>query len=247
VIARSLRGLFLALSLLTTLPVRLATAQTAGEVGRAAVWFPLVGTLLGSLIWLAWAGAHRLWPPAVAAVLALLLWIGLTGGLHLDGLADCGDALPAPVSRERRLDILQDPRLGAFGALALIGVLLLKTTLLMALTPARGLALVLATALARWCVLPLGLGRLARSEGMAADFALGLRPRHLVPAAVAPLLLAASLGWRGAFAVLAGLAVTAGIVRLAHRRLGGVTGDVMGMTIELVETVVLLVAVGEIP
>jgi adenosylcobinamide-GDP ribazoletransferase len=232
--------------LLTTLPVRPSTAPTAGEVGRAAVWFPLVGALLGSLIWLAWAGAHRLWPPAVAAVLALLLWIGLTGGLHLDGLADCGDALPAPVSRERRLDILQDPRLGTFGALALIGVLLLKTTLLMALTPARGLALVLATALARWCVLPLGLGRLARSEGMAADFALGLSPRSLAPAAVVPLLLAAALGWRGPITVLAGLAVTAGIVRLAHRRLGGVTGDVMGLTVELVETVVLLVTAVEV-
>lgn len=243
-IASKLRGLLVALGWLTTLPVRLTTAPTAGEVGRAAVWFPLVGALLGSLVWLAWAGAHRFWPSTVAAVLALLVWVGLTGGLHLDGLADCSDALPAPVSPQRRLDILQDPRLGTFGVLGLIGVLLLKTALLMALTPTRGLALVLATALARWCVLPVGLARLARSQGMAADFALGLRPRHLIPAAITPLLLAAALGWRGPIAVLAGLIVTAGVVYLAHRRLGGVTGDVMGMTVELIETVVLLVAVG---
>jgi adenosylcobinamide-GDP ribazoletransferase len=247
VIARNLRGLAVALGLLTTLPVPLPIEPTPGAVGRAAVWFPLVGALIGGLTWLTWVGVVRVLPPAVAAVLALLVWIGLTGGLHLDGLADGGDALAAAVPRERRLAILRDPRLGTFGAISLIAVILLKTTALAALAPGQGLTLVLAASLARWCVLPVGLMPTARREGMAADFALGLRPRHLLPAAMAPLALAAVMGWRGLAAVVVGLIVTAGVMALAWRRLGGSTGDVMGMTVELVETVVLLVAVVEAP
>ncbi|MCS7039618.1 MAG: adenosylcobinamide-GDP ribazoletransferase [Anaerolineae bacterium] len=242
-IGRSLRGLAVALGLLTTLPMPLPAEQAPGAGGRAAAWFPLVGALIGGVTWLTWLGAARVLPPEPAAVMALLVWVGLTGGLHLDGLADCGDALAAAVPRERRLDILRDPRLGTFGAISLIAVILLKATLLMALTPARGLALVLAASLARGCVLPVGLAPPARPEGMAADFALGLRPRSLLPAAMVPLALAAVMGPRGLAALVAGLIVTAGVIALARRRLGGVTGDVMGMTVELVETVVLLVAV----
>lgn len=241
-IGRSLQDLAVALGLLTTLPVPLPAARPPGAGGRAAVWFPLVGALIGGLTGLAWAGAARVFPPPVAAVLALLVWIGLTGGLHLDGLADCGDALAAAVPRERRLEILRDPRLGAFGAISLFAVLLLKVALLTALTPAHGLTLVLAASLARGCVLPVGLTPPARREGMAADMALGLRRWHLLPAAVVPLALAGVMGGRGWAAVVAGLVVTAGVIALARRRLGGVTGDVMGMTVELVETVVLLVA-----
>ncbi|MDD3250608.1 MAG: adenosylcobinamide-GDP ribazoletransferase, partial [Smithellaceae bacterium] len=109
-----MRNLRTAFGLLTTLPVGLPGGWKPGDSGRAAFWYPVVGLAVGGLVWLVWFGLSLIFPALVASVLALAIWVGLTGGLHLDGLADCCDGLPGSASRERRLEIMKDPHLGAF-------------------------------------------------------------------------------------------------------------------------------------
>jgi len=239
----ALRSLRIAFGLMTTLPIRLPDDWVAGDSGRASIWYPLVGLVIGGLTWLAWKGATLVFPPFVAGILTLLIWVALTGGLHLDGLADCCDGLLASVSVERRLKIMKDPRLGAFAVIGLILVLFLKAATLASLNSVTSLGIPLAASLARWCILPAGTLPLARPSGMAADFASGFRRSFMIWGAIIPLTIAIFLGVRGALAILSGVVTVALISRFAKSRIGGVTGDVFGMIVEVVETVVLLIFV----
>jgi len=234
------RRLRTAFGLMTTLPVRIPDDWSAGDSGRAAVWYPFVGLVIGSLTWLAWKGTALIFPPWVAAVMTLLVWVVLTGGLHLDGLADCCDGLLASTSVERRLEIMKDPRIGAFGVTGLMLILLVKAAALASLTPASSFSILLAASLARFCILPAALVPLARPSGMGADFALGFRRSFILWGAVIPLVIAFLLGIRGVLAILVGLGTLSLILLFARSRIGGVTGDVFGMTVEIVEAVVLL-------
>jgi adenosylcobinamide-GDP ribazoletransferase len=235
-----MRTLRTAFGLMTTLPVRLPNEWSVGDSGRASVWYPFVGLVIGALIWLAWTGSSLIFPPWAAAVLTLIAWVALTGGLHLDGLADCCDGLLASTSVERRLEIMKDPRVGAFGVTGLILVLLLKAAALASLTPGSSLSIPLAASLARFCILPAALLPQARPSGMGADFASGFRRSYIFWGAIIPVLIAVSLGIQGVISVLAGLGALSMILWLARARIGGVTGDVFGMIVEIVEAVVLL-------
>src|SRR6266540_7064637 len=125
-----MRTLRIAFGLMTTLPFRLPEDWSAGDSGRAALWYPFIGLVLGTLTWLAWKAAIFIFPPLVAGIITLVVWVALTGGLHLDGLADCCDGLFASASAERRLEIMKDPRVGAFGVIGLILILFLKAAAL---------------------------------------------------------------------------------------------------------------------
>lgn len=238
-----MRNLRIAFGLMTTLPFRLPDDWTAGDSGRAAVWYPFVGLVIGVLTWLVWSAAILIFPSLVAGVLALLVWAVLTGGLHLDGLADCCDGLFASVPVERRLEIMKDPHTGVFGITGLVLILLLKATTLASLTSTTSFGILLVAGLARWCILPAGLLPLARpsGSGMGADFAIGFRRSFIFWGALIPLAIAILLGTRGILSVLVGLFAMAFVLWLAKSRIGGVTGDVFGMVVEIVETVVLLV------
>ncbi len=231
----------LAFSLLTTLPIPAPATWNPGDSGRAAGWYPLVGLVVGLLV----AGVHWLaglvFPPLVTGALALIAWVALTGGLHLDGLADCADGLLYPGAPEKRLEIMRDPRLGAFGGIGLGLALILKFSALASLTPATLPGLLLAASLARWCILPAGLLPLAKPGGMGADFAAGLRKISLLWGALIPFGLALALGWSGLLALALGLLTAFGVLTLAKNRIGGVTGDVFGLLVESVEIVVLMV------
>lgn len=235
-----MRNLRTAFGLLTTLPVGISEPWQSGDSGRAGIWVPLVGVVIGGLTWLCWLALSKYIPPPVAGLGALLMWVGLTGGLHLDGLADCCDGLPGSASRERRLEIMKDPHLGAFGVIGLFFVLTLKATALSLLAPSSGLSIVLAATLGRWLILPASRLPQARPGGMGADFAAGVRPAAVWITATLPISLAVLLGMQGAFAVLAALISGAALLRLAWKRIGGVTGDVLGALVEVAETAVLL-------
>jgi adenosylcobinamide-GDP ribazoletransferase len=235
-----MRNLRIAFGLMTTLPVRLPEDWSAGDSGRAAVWYPLVGLVIGVLTWLGWKGAILLFPSLIAGTLTLVVWVLLTGGLHLDGLADCCDGLFASVSRERRLEIMKDPHVGAFGVVGLILILFLKAAALVSLTSISSVGILLAASLARWCVLPAGFLPLARPSGMAADFSSGLRRSSIVVSAIIPLALMILLGLRGVLSALTGIGAAALILWQAKLRIGGITGDIFGMIVEVVEVVVLL-------
>jgi adenosylcobinamide-GDP ribazoletransferase len=250
-----MRDFLAALGLLTILPVRPqwddGTQASLWQPGRAMAWYPLVGALIGGIVAAAALGLTRggVWhrAPLLSAALTLAAWVVLTGALHLDGWADCCDAFFVPVDRARRLEIMKDPRLGSFGG---VGLLLLVLVKLGALSASAGnpAVFVLAPALARWVLVVAAAGfPLAKQEGMAAFFRRSLGRREVVIATTtAALLLAISWRWGGSgllvlpiSAVLAMLAMAG----LATRRLGGLTGDVYGAIVELAETVTLIAAI----
>ena len=236
-----MRNLRIAFGLMTTLPIKLPADWSMGDSGRASVWYPFVGLVIGALTWLTWMGTMRFLPSPVAGILTLIVWVILTGGLHLDGLADCCDGLLASTSVERRLEIMKDPRLGAFGGIGLILVLFLKAAILSTLTPETSLGIILAASLARWCILPAGRMPLARPSGLGADFAAGFHRKYIFLGAIIPLGLSIVLGIHGVISLLAGLVATALVLWLAKSRIGGVTGDVFGLVVEVVEVISLLV------
>jgi adenosylcobinamide-GDP ribazoletransferase len=238
-----MKHLLIAFNLMTTIPLPASKDWQTGDSGRASVWYPFVGLIIGGLTWLIWMGTTRFFPPLVAGILTLILWVTLTGGLHLDGLADCCDGLLASTTVERRLEIMKDPRLGTFGGIGLILTLLLKAAVLSSLTTQSALGILLAASLARWCILPAGLLPLARPSGMGADFKAGFRPWFIAVGAIFPLGLTIILGTRGLVSLAAGLIAAALVLQLAKSRINGVTGDVFGMTVEVVEVVSLLVFV----
>ncbi len=233
-----MRSLLFALGFLTSIPVR-TPAPLAGDLGRAAIWFPLVGVIIGVVLVVAQLILTRFFAPLLAGALIVVVWIALTGGLHLDGLADCGDGLLSATSRERRLEIMRDPRLGTFGRMVLIMHLLIKTLAVASLT--APIALLFAPALARWLMLFVAQQPAARPGGLGAAFSAALPKESWIGAAIVPLVLIVPGAPRSIYAALAAALATFGIVYLARSRLGGVTGDVFGLTIEVVEVVVLLV------
>ena len=237
-----MKQLRLALGFLTVLPMHIQEQPKAGDIGRAAGWFPWVGLLIGGGVWAAKYGLDRLFPPLVSAGLCVAIWVVLTGGLHLDGLADCWDGLMNASDPARRLEIMKDPRLGSFGGIGLGLQLLLKTLTLASLSGVPALwGILLAAVTARWLLLWAARQPLARPGGMGADFALGLQARAFFLAGI-PLIGIMILGsWRAVLAVLVAHLAAWGIFHLARARLGGVTGDVFGLAVEITELAVLLV------
>jgi adenosylcobinamide-GDP ribazoletransferase len=231
----------LAVSFLTIIPVRLREPPHPGDLGRAAWAFPAIGAVIGGLVAAAYYGLSFFLPHLLAAALAVAVWIGLTGGLHLDGLADCCDGMLNASSRERRLEIMKDPRLGTFGAIGLALTILLKIICLYSMPASlTWIALPLAAAVGRYLLLPAGRQPLVRPDGMGADFAGGLNRKVIIWAALVVGVLTALAGWRGLLVILVVHATTWWILSVAKARLGGVTGDVLGMVLELAELVTLL-------
>ncbi len=224
------RDINAAFLLLTRLPLPADHAH-AGARGAAAAWaYPLVGALIGLVAGgLGWGLLSLGLAAPMVAVFILGFQIAITGGLHEDGLADFADG-SGGFSRERRLEIMQDSRIGTYGALALILAVLARYTGISALEGAElplGLAALGAASRAAMVVVMAGLPN-ARAGGMSAKAG---RPDGAV-AGMAVLIGAGlcfiAFGW-GAIWVLALMAlITLGIMRLAQRTLGGQTGDVLG-------------------
>jgi adenosylcobinamide-GDP ribazoletransferase len=234
------RGLRAAVSFLT--PFGGARAPSGG----ALAWFPVVGLGIGAALGAIWIGAERAWPPLVAAAVVVLADLGATGALHFDGLVDAADGLLAHLDRPRRLAVMAEPGVGAFGLAAGAAALLARFAALATITPS---VLLLA---GLWCasrsvmaLVALTLPYARPGEGLATAFLDGSGRR--LP--VAALGLAGSVGltvaWRpvpGIAALAAAVGASAGAVALGWRRLGGYTGDVLGAAGLVGETVGLLVA-----
>ena len=231
-----------AFSLLTILPMPLRWLDSKRPPARAMAAYPFVGLVLGGLLMLAHLVFQVILPPLVSAALIVVAWTALTGGLHLDGWADCCDALPATVMPERRLEILKDPRLGSFGGIGLVILLMCKFATV-ASVPHESAALILAPTLGRWAMVNVAaVFPLARPDGMAAHFRAGLARRELTWAALTAALVCGAAGWGGLVAFVGAAVAALALGRWATLRLGGVTGDVYGATCELVEAVVLVLA-----
>ncbi|MGR3503855.1 adenosylcobinamide-GDP ribazoletransferase [Pseudaestuariivita sp.] len=228
-----------ALMLLTRLPAG-QLGDTVPPMGQTVWAWPLVGALVGAL-----AGAVVLVlgglgvPLAPLAVAALTVTAGVTGGLHEDGLADVADGFGGGATRERKLEIMRDSRVGSYGVLALVLAVALKLAAMVQAPDMLSLALgcVVLGALSRETMcLPLRVLPPAREDGLGARTQVPLVP-SLVGAVLALGLAAVSFGVGGVYlfiaVTVAGLAVTA----LAKRQIGGQTGDVCGTTQVVTEAV----------
>ncbi|KRF34438.1 adenosylcobinamide-GDP ribazoletransferase [Nocardioides sp. Soil805] len=248
-----MRPLAAATMLLTRVPVP-ASAGTVAPA-RAAVLYPAVGAAIGAIVAGVAVGAGQLWPVLIAATVAVAAETALTGALHLDGLADCADGL-AGRDREHRLQIMKDHVIGVYAAATLALHLLMKvaalSTLLAALRPLDLLLLLIGGyAASRGAMLPLArFLPYARAEGTGRGVVQELSTRQTVTglalalgalAAVVPVHLCTAL-----LMALAAAMVTLAVGVLAHRRIGGVTGDVLGACAELTLVVMLLAGVASL-
>lgn len=210
---------------------------------RALRWFPIVGAAIGALVGTAWWLADQAFPALLAAALVVAVDLAVTGLLHVDGLADAADGLLPHATRERRLEIMRTPGVGAFGASTLVVVLVART----AGFAARPADIALIAGL--WCasrtvvaVAPVWLPY-ARDNGLASPLlatpASWWPALALVPAAA---LAVVGIGWPGAVAVAAAALAGVGTLAVSRLRLQGFTGDVLGAAIVVAETVGLVAA-----
>jgi adenosylcobinamide-GDP ribazoletransferase len=227
--------------LLTRLPAG-RLADPVPTLAQARWAFPLVGLVVGALAWAVHAGALAVGlSPLVAAVAALATAALVTGGLHLDGLADFADGIGGGRDRAHCLEIMRDSRIGSYGVLALVFATALAVAALAGIAGgAPPEVFLLAATTSRLAMLVL-LDRLppVRPDGLGSRAA-GAAPLAWVPGA---LVVAGLVLWTGpgALAALAAAALAALIVaRLALRRIGGQTGDVLGAAQVLAETAAIL-------
>ncbi len=228
----------LAIQTLTRLPVAAPFGPDA--LRQATRYFPLVGAGVGLVAWAVFALARVGLPAGLASILSLGATLLLTGALHEDGVADCADALFGGRTRADALRIMRDSRVGAFGVLGLGIVLAAKV--LAAASLDGGPALVAGHAAGRfWAIVSAAAMPYARQDGMAAGVAapgateLGMAALF----GLGPVLL---LGPRAPAALLLSGAVALGLGAWARRRLGGYTGDVLGMVQVCTEAAILLAA-----
>lgn len=236
-------SLILAVRFLTIVPIPGREAEGPGALGRAAWWFPVVGLGLGAAL----VGVDRVltlaFPPLLAALLVLTSWKVATGGIHLDGLADCLDGL-AGADAGRRLAIMRDSRVGVFGAVGLILYFLMTLVALADVPVGNGWPILLvAPVVGRLAPLLVGACfRAATPEHGTGAWFLRSIPRGAGPSYLAGVLALAGwlLGpWGAVMAASALVAVFACSAVLA-RRLGGLTGDVLGAGVELGELAFVL-------
>jgi adenosylcobinamide-GDP ribazoletransferase len=232
---------------LTRLPFARATPSSGGGLARAAWAFPVTGILVGLIGAVVYAMAQRLgltaWPAAALAVTATLV---VTGCLHEDGLADTADGFGGGATRERKLEIMRDSRIGTYGVCALTMSLLLRVAALASLgdTAAVVMALIAAHGAAR-ATLPafMYLVPPARDDGLSHDAGQPKREAVIIAGVLGIVILALFLGPALAIAALFLLAVVIALMAwLSLAQIGGQTGDVIGALEQASEIAILLVA-----
>ena len=242
-----LSGLVTALRTLTVLP---GPGRDTETFSRSFFWFPVVGLLLGLMqAAIGYFGSHFASWNELSAALVVLGGIALTRAMHADGLADLADGFWGGRTREAALRIMKDPNVGSFGAIALSGMMLLKWIAMLKLVGFGAFGFIVAgVLLARWVqVLLASVLPYARSEGGTAQaFVSGAGGLHIVVTSMLTLSFLVVLLSADLYALVAVIpaalaaAVLTGV--LSHRKIGGVTGDVLGAGSEVAELFVWIAA-----
>ena len=236
---------WIALQFLTTFPIQLKQMPTKQQNGQSLLLYPVIGLMIG-LILFGLALILKAIPIILLSSLILVVWIWLTGGLHLDGLADTADAWVGGFGDpERTLSIMKDPSCGPIGVLSLLILCLIKWSALYVLLEQKIYsALILFPLLGRLAPLFLFLTtQYVRQKGLGSSMAEFIPKTAAVIICVVCLLVSIYWGFAGIFAALSMMAT---LLYLRHKfiqRIGGITGDTVGASIEICEAVSLLVFV----
>jgi len=239
-----MRHFIAALQFITIIPVGRADSF---EPPKMIPYFPVVGLFLGILTALFDQLAIALWSRPVASLLDVLFLAALTGAFHLDGLGDSADGLWGPRSKEKALTIMKDSRLGTMGLVAIVFALALKWAGIAGLDLNRVLLLIIVPAYARTGML-FGMRFLEYGRpdgGTGADFFKSKLEWTAFWGLTIPLVLSVFLGWTAFYLNLSFVALTAVLIRYYKRRVGCITGDMLGAMTEVLEAgLFLLVSIG---
>lgn len=242
-----MRSFAAAVRFLTVLPVPESWAGGEKHLARSAPFFPAVGLLIGALMASADYGLRWVLPVFPATVLTVIGMIAISGGLHLDGLADTADGMLSSRPRERILEIMKDSRTGPMGVAAVVSVISLKIAALSAVPGTLRLATVLMMPLAGRCAILLMMSVLpcARREGSLTSVFARAGAGLQTALAIVVLLVVGWIGasWAGLIAGVLAIVASFAVCVYVHRRIGGYTGDTLGAVCEIVEIVPAL-AVG---
>jgi len=236
-------GFWAALQFLTVFPTPLHQKVTAKTSGRSLSYFPLIGLILGALLLGLRHGLILILPSAVVNALLIIALVILTGAHHLDGFIDTCDGVIAGRSKKERLAIMSDSKVGVFGIVGAILLLLLKYA---SLSSALILpALLLMPILSRWAMVSIIFTfPYAKRSGMGLAFKQGATWQRLTIATIIALIATvALLKWWGLVLMAALWLIVFGIASYFRSRLGGLTGDTYGAINELAEVLVLLLLV----
>jgi adenosylcobinamide-GDP ribazoletransferase len=242
-----MKSFLAALQFLTLFPWPRRAERSADEVAAGAAFFPMIGFILGAgVVFVDWL-LRPYFPLVLLAVVLVALLALLSRGFHLDGLADTFDGLGAGGPRERVLTVMDDPRAGVFGVVAVVFVILIKVAAVAALGADRWRALLVAPMIARWAMVLFAYRSTAARQGLAALLLARMGSADVFFATVFALVIAAVFSGARGVAVLALAAlVTLAAKRYFHKRLGGLTGDLFGAIAEINEAAALAVfAVGQ--
>lgn len=238
---KAIRPFFVALQFLTVFPLQFSKSPTAAEWGKSILYYPLIGFLIGgvlaSIAWLAATVETQL-----QSAFILFVWVGLTGALHLDGLADTVDGFAGGRGdRERTLEIMKDPRCGAMGVTSIVLILLLKYAALSVVLVTYPFALIVAPIIGRTLILPFFITTpYVRKQGLGADIAAHLpRLQTWYVIAVVCFLVVTLLGMLGLLLVAISFVVYIGFRSVVVHRIKGATGDTAGALVEITEVSVL--------
>jgi adenosylcobinamide-GDP ribazoletransferase len=233
-----MRTFLAAVSFLTIIPV----TGKAVLPGRAAIFFPIVGAILGAAGAGIFIAAGLALPASLAALLPVTFWIAISGVLHEDGLADVADAMRAGRTREKMLAILKDSRIGTYGAVAIVLSLVARWQALLHVSPSHILAVcILAQSVPRAAMVALAWTSRPSGDGLGLAFSSSLTTTGAIIAMAQGIAFSMLLGWRSGLLILAGAYL---IVRSArayfYKRIGGVNGDCLGATEQLLEIFILV-------
>ncbi|MEB6478804.1 adenosylcobinamide-GDP ribazoletransferase [Acinetobacter vivianii] len=233
---------WIALQFLTVLPIELKNMPSAKQNSQALLFYPVVGLLIGLMLF-AFALILAKLPIVFSAGLILVLWIWLTGGLHLDGLADTADAWVGGFGDpERTLKIMKDPACGPIGVLSLIAVCLLKFVAIYVLLEQKlEVFLIVLPMLGRSVPLFLFLTtRYVRAQGLASSMLENIPRLAIWMVFVITIALLCAFKWMGLVSLFSFLIIIFYLRALFIKRIGGITGDTVGAAIELSETGLML-------
>jgi adenosylcobinamide-GDP ribazoletransferase len=245
-----MNAFYQALAFLTRLPVP-PHRPSAQDWERSVAYYPLVGALMGLLLWGANLVLIKVVGQPLAGVLALVFWVYLSGGLHLDGWMDLADGLGSNRPRERILEIMKDSRVGAMGVVAAFLLLLVKWGALSQIQLTHQIAwLTLPPLLSRYLlVVAIWFWPYITANGIGTGLRKGLtRVRVLLGFLFTIGVTFGLFGWVGILVLLAGLLAAVLFIQRIARKLGGLTGDCYGALVEWTEAVlvVLIVLVGRL-
>lgn len=238
-------GPLAALQFLTRVPIRL---RSAPDMAGMVIWFPLAGAVIGLSVGGVGAGLWHLVPPLVAAAVAVTIGLLVTGAFHEDGLGDIADAFGGGHTVERRLEIMKDSRHGTYGVAAMCASIVVRIVSLGSLPGPAALfaSAVAAHVMARTvAVCLMAAAPLATHRGLGADYGQSTTVRRAtVTAAMGVGLTALVVGWWVLPLALAAVAAAAAVGVLAMRKIGGISGDVLGATEQVAECLCLVVCTG---